>query len=96
MSKTDSQLQLHHRQRKRIGYYAFTVARKQEHDAPVSVNRTWMKYTEEGEFPDTELALHIIQCMLHHITGMTYDIFLETKDGSGIWLLRIVFCSSIG
>jgi Fe-S-cluster-containing dehydrogenase component len=49
--------------RKCIGCHACTVACKQEHDVPVGVNRTWVKYIEKGEFPDTERAFHVMRCM---------------------------------
>ena len=39
--------------RKCIGCHACTVACKSEHQVPVGVNRTWVKYIEKGEFPDT-------------------------------------------
>ncbi|CAN5856437.1 polysulfide reductase NrfD [soil metagenome] len=49
--------------RKCIGCHACTVACKQEHDVPVGVNRTWVKYIEKGEFPETERAFHVMRCM---------------------------------
>jgi Fe-S-cluster-containing dehydrogenase component/formate-dependent nitrite reductase membrane component NrfD len=48
--------------RKCIGCHACTVACKSEHDVPVGVNRTWVKYVEKGEFPDTERAFHVMRC----------------------------------
>lgn len=37
--------------RKCIGCHACTVACKAEHEVPIGVNRTWVKYIEKGEFP---------------------------------------------
>nr|MDQ3312457.1 4Fe-4S binding protein [Actinomycetota bacterium] len=34
-----------------IGCHACTVACKSEHDIPLGVNRTWVKYIERGDFP---------------------------------------------
>ena len=34
-----------------IGCHACTIACKSEHDVPLGVNRTWVKYIEKGEFP---------------------------------------------
>ena len=45
-----------------IGCHACTVACKAEHDVPVGVNRTWVKYIEKGEFPDTQRAFHVMRC----------------------------------
>ncbi len=41
-----------------IGCHACTVACKSEHDVPLGVNRTWVKYIETGEFPDTGAHVH--------------------------------------
>ena len=40
-----------------IGCHACTVACKSEHDVPLEVNRTWVKFIESGEFPDTRRIL---------------------------------------
>ena len=40
-----------------IGCHACTVACKSEHDVPLGVNRTWVKYIETGEFPDHRAGL---------------------------------------
>src|SRR5262245_53366704 len=45
--------------RKCIGCHACTVACKQEHDLPIGVNRTWVKYVEKGEFPNTRRVLSV-------------------------------------
>ncbi|MBI1993362.1 MAG: 4Fe-4S binding protein, partial [Deltaproteobacteria bacterium] len=37
-----------------IGCHACTVACKEEHNVPIGVYRTWVKYIEKGEFPDTK------------------------------------------
>ena len=38
--------------RKCIGCHACTVACKSEHQVPVGVDRTWVKYIEKGTFPE--------------------------------------------
>ncbi|MBI5714478.1 MAG: 4Fe-4S binding protein, partial [Chloroflexi bacterium] len=38
--------------RKCIGCHACSTACKSENEVPVGVNRTWVKYTEKGIFPD--------------------------------------------
>ncbi|TCJ16880.1 4Fe-4S dicluster domain-containing protein [Rubrobacter taiwanensis] len=48
--------------RKCIGCHACTVACKAEHEVPVGVNRTWVKYIEKGEFPDSQRAFHVMRC----------------------------------
>lgn len=48
--------------RKCIGCHACTVACKQEHDVPLGVNRTWVKYIEKGTFPNSLRAFHVMRC----------------------------------
>jgi Fe-S-cluster-containing dehydrogenase component/formate-dependent nitrite reductase membrane component NrfD len=48
--------------RKCIGCHACTVACKSEHDVPVGVNRTWVKQTEKGVFPDTKRLFSVLRC----------------------------------
>ena len=48
--------------RKCIGCHACTVACKAEHDVPVGVNRTWVKYLEKGEFPHTRRLFSVMRC----------------------------------
>ena len=36
-----------------IGCHACTVACKEEHNIALGVNRTWVKYVEKGEFPNS-------------------------------------------
>lgn len=48
--------------RKCIGCHACTVACKSEHQVPVGVNRTWVKYIEKGEFPDTRRLFSVMRC----------------------------------
>lgn len=45
-----------------IGCHACTVACKSEHDVPLGVNRTWVKYVETGIYPDTERAFSVMRC----------------------------------
>jgi len=48
--------------RKCIGCHACTIACKQEHDLPIGVNRTWVKYVEKGEFPNTRRIFSVQRC----------------------------------
>lgn len=48
--------------RKCIGCHACTVACKSEHDMPLGVNRTWVKYTEKGEFPQVRRIFSVMRC----------------------------------
>jgi Fe-S-cluster-containing dehydrogenase component/formate-dependent nitrite reductase membrane component NrfD len=45
-----------------IGCHACTVACKSEHDVPLGVNRTWLKYIETGQFPNTGRAFSVMRC----------------------------------
>ena len=48
--------------RKCIGCHACTVACKTENHVPVGVNRTWVKYVEKGEFPNTRRVFQVTRC----------------------------------
>ena len=45
-----------------IGCHACTVACKSEHDVPLGVNRTWLKYVETGTHPKTERHFSVMRC----------------------------------
>lgn len=45
-----------------IGCHACTVACKSEHDVPLGVYRTHVKYVEKGTFPDTRRTFSIHRC----------------------------------
>jgi Fe-S-cluster-containing dehydrogenase component len=45
-----------------IGCHACTVACKAEHDVPIGVNRTWVKYIESGTFPDVSRHFSVMRC----------------------------------
>ena len=49
-------------QRKCIGCHACTVACKAEHDVPIGVYRTWVKYVEKGEFPHSRRYFLVNRC----------------------------------
>jgi len=49
-------------QRSCIGCHACTVARKQEHGVELGVFRTWVKYIEQGTFPDTRRYFSVLRC----------------------------------
>lgn len=45
-----------------IGCHACTVACKTEHQVPLSVNRTWVKYVEKGTWPNTKRTFSVMRC----------------------------------
>ncbi len=45
-----------------IGCHACTVACKTEHQVPLGVNRTWVKYIEKGSWPDTKRFFSVMRC----------------------------------
>jgi Fe-S-cluster-containing dehydrogenase component len=45
-----------------IGCHACTVACKTEHEVPLGVNRTWVKYVEKGAWPDTRRFFTVMRC----------------------------------
>ena len=45
-----------------IGCHACTVACKEEHNIPLGVNRTWVKYIEKGNYPDTRRHFAVLRC----------------------------------
>ncbi len=48
--------------RRCIGCHACTTACKSENGVPLGVNRTWVKYTEKGLFPDTRRYFQVTRC----------------------------------
>ncbi|MCX7906317.1 MAG: polysulfide reductase NrfD [Bacteroidetes bacterium] len=48
--------------RKCIGCHACTVACKAEHEIPLGVNRTWVKYVEKGRYPNTRRLFAVHRC----------------------------------
>ncbi|MCC7360659.1 MAG: polysulfide reductase NrfD [Anaerolineales bacterium] len=48
--------------RKCIGCHACSTACKSENTVPVGVNRTWVKYTEKGVFPETRRYFQVTRC----------------------------------
>jgi Fe-S-cluster-containing dehydrogenase component/formate-dependent nitrite reductase membrane component NrfD len=48
--------------RKCIGCHACTVACKSENEVPLGTFRTWVKYIEKGEFPDTRRFFSVLRC----------------------------------
>lgn len=45
-----------------VGCHACTVACKSEHQVPLGVNRTWVKYVEKGEYPNTRRLFSVMRC----------------------------------
>ena len=45
-----------------IGCHACTVACKTEHEVPLGVDRTWVKYIEKGTWPDTSRTFSVLRC----------------------------------
>jgi Fe-S-cluster-containing dehydrogenase component/formate-dependent nitrite reductase membrane component NrfD len=48
--------------RRCIGCHACTVACKSEHNVPLGVNRTWVKYVEKGSYPETRRVFSVMRC----------------------------------
>ncbi len=48
--------------RKCIGCHACSVACKEEHQVPLGVYRTWVKYVEKGEFPNVQRNFTVLRC----------------------------------
>jgi Fe-S-cluster-containing dehydrogenase component/formate-dependent nitrite reductase membrane component NrfD len=48
--------------RKCIGCHACTIACKTENQVALGVNRTWVKYVEKGEFPNTRRVFQVTRC----------------------------------
>ena len=48
--------------RRCIGCHACSVACKAEHEVPLGVARTWVKYVEKGTFPDTRRTFQVTRC----------------------------------
>ena len=48
--------------RKCIGCHACTVACKSEHQVPLGVDRTWVKYIEKGQFPNNRRLFSVMRC----------------------------------
>lgn len=48
--------------RKCIGCHACTTACKAENEVPLSVNRTWVKYVETGQYPDVTRHFQVTRC----------------------------------
>ena len=45
-----------------IGCHACSTACKSEHQVPLGVQRTWVKYTEAGRFPDVRRSFQVTRC----------------------------------
>lgn len=45
-----------------IGCHACTVACKSENDVPLGSFRTWVKYTEQGAFPEVRRSFAVLRC----------------------------------
>jgi Fe-S-cluster-containing dehydrogenase component/formate-dependent nitrite reductase membrane component NrfD len=48
--------------RKCIGCHACTVACKSENEVPIGTYRTWVKYIEKGNYPDTQRFFSVLRC----------------------------------
>jgi Fe-S-cluster-containing dehydrogenase component len=48
--------------RRCIGCHACSVACKTEHEVPLGVARTWVKYIEKGAFPETRRLFQVTRC----------------------------------
>ncbi|MGH3794527.1 MAG: 4Fe-4S dicluster domain-containing protein [Pseudonocardiaceae bacterium] len=64
-------------QRTCIGCHACTVACKTEHEIPVGQFRTWVKYVDSGEFPNTTRDFGVMRC--NHCTDAPCVQICPTK-----------------
>ncbi|MGH3782896.1 MAG: 4Fe-4S dicluster domain-containing protein [Pseudonocardiaceae bacterium] len=64
-------------QRTCIGCHACTVACKTEHEIPVGQFRTWVKYVDSGEFPNTTRDFGVMRC--NHCTDAPCVKICPTK-----------------
>ena len=48
--------------RKCIGCHACTVACKSENEVPIGTYRTWVKYIEKGDYPDSRRFFSVLRC----------------------------------
>ena len=48
--------------RRCIGCHACTVACKSENEVPLGAYRTWVKYIEQGNYPDTRRSFAVLRC----------------------------------
>ena len=45
-----------------IGCHACSTACKSENEVPLGVYRTWVKYTESGQYPDSRRSFQVTRC----------------------------------
>ncbi len=64
-------------QRTCIGCHACTVACKTEHQVPIGQFRTWVKYIDKGEWPDSTRAFGVMRC--NHCTDAPCVAICPTK-----------------
>src|SRR6266700_3262546 len=79
-------------QRKCIGCHACTVACKAEHDVPIGVYRTWVKYIEKGEFPHSRRYFLVNRC--NHFDDALFVAICPTKALYKLGDVIFVFDSS--
>jgi len=71
--------------RRCIGCHACTVACKTENQVAIGVNRTWVKYVEKGQFPNTRRVFQVTRC--NHcekppcVTICPVSAMYQRKDG---------------
>jgi len=65
-------------QRTCIGCHACTVACKTEHEIPIGQFRTWVKYVDKGQFPDTTREFGVMRC--NHCTDAPCVTICPTKS----------------
>ncbi|MGI8693442.1 MAG: 4Fe-4S dicluster domain-containing protein [Geodermatophilaceae bacterium] len=65
-------------QRTCIGCHACTVACKTEHEIPVGQFRTWVKYVDQGTFPDSTRDFGVMRC--NHCTDAPCVTICPTKS----------------
>ena len=70
-------------QRSCIGCHACTVACKEEHGVELGVFRTWVKYIEQGEFPDTRRYFSVLLCN-HCDDAPCVDLVVVGENDDGV------------
>jgi Fe-S-cluster-containing dehydrogenase component/formate-dependent nitrite reductase membrane component NrfD len=60
-----------------IGCHACTVACKEEHQVPLGVFRTWVKYVEKGQYPHTSRHFGVMRC--NHCDSAPCSTICPTK-----------------
>ena len=78
--------------RRCIGCHACSVACKAEHEVPLGVARTWVKYVEKGVFPETRRTFQVTRCKVLKgfssgpLVQSSPEFVTSRRCGSVVWL----------